>query len=429
MARFVPLVMVGSMNERNERNERNGRNAGGARLFAVEMLRVLAIAGIAVFHTFLPAFEGMMGRGALPMEAGVPISAVTGSLWAAWLVAMLKFVGAWGNHVFFMISGYFLIPRMMRSSWGRGYWRPQIRATSRRVMSVLVTVAFYTLIMLALDRFVTPVTSAGWMQWFALGLEFIWVYVLLVAFAPVLAWLLARFARWNRRVLACFAALAVLLVYALNAYVGFFCSSHGSFALFDWRKWMGAVSYGVSFALAGLVGCAVREAGSRADASKRVPWWLRRGAWTLVMMVAFVALGASVAWAVSRDDYALLYQMSFKSTSVFSFILAVGSLMFAVCGRPTADSGVGRLVRKLASGILGFYVVQSLAGDVWKPVSERAMAPFLANAAAASPVAHFGWMMSWLAVGVAFSVAFVVVVCVCDRLVRQPLLRAMKLIR
>ncbi len=412
-------------------SERNERKAGGApaRLFAVEMLRILAIIGIAVFHTFLPAFEGMMGRGALPMEAGVPISAVTGSLWAAWLVATLKFVGAWGNHVFFMISGYFLIPRMMRSSWDGGYWRSQTRATSRRVMSVLVTVAFYTLIMLVFDRFVTPVTSAGWMQWFALGLEFIWVYVLLVAFAPVLAWLLARAARWNRKVLACFTALVVLLVYALNAYVGFFCSSHGSFALLDWRKWMGAVSYGVSFALAGLIGCAVREAGSRADVSTRVSWWMRRDTWALVMLVAFAALGASVAWAVSRGDYALLYQMSFKSTSVFSFVLAVGSLMFAVCGRPTVESKVSRFVQKLASGILGFYVVQSLAGDAWKPASERAMAPFLTNAAAASPIAHFGWILAWLAVGIAFSVAFVVVVCVCDRLVRQPLLRAMKLIR
>lgn len=414
--------MVGVMSERNE------RNAGGARLFAVEMLRVLAIVGIAVFHTFLPAFEGMMGRGALPMESDVPISAVTGSLWAAWLVAMLKFVGAWGNHVFFMISGYFLIPRRMRSSWSHGYWRSQAGSTSRRVASVLVTVVFYTLIMLVFDRFVTPVTSAGWMQWFVLGLEFIWVYVLLVAFAPVLAWLLTRVGRWNRKVLACSAVLVVLLVYALNAYVGFFCSSHGSFALLDWRKWMGAVSYGVSFALAGLIGCVVRGEGGRFDDSERAPWWLRRGTWVLAMMVTFVALGASVAWAVSRGDYALLYQMSFKSTSVFSFVLAVGSLMFAVCGRPTVESGVSRFVQKLASGILGFYVVQSLAGDVWKPVSERAMAPFLANAAAASSTTHFGWILAWLAVGIAFSAAFVVVVCVCDRLVRQPLLRAMKLI-
>ncbi len=417
--------MVGFMSERNV------RNAGGAhtRLFAVEMLRVLAIVGIAVFHTFLPAFESMMGRGALPMEPDAPISAVTGSLWATWLVAMLKFVGAWGNHVFFMISGYFLIPRMMRSSWNHGYWTSQARTTSRRVMSVLVTVAFYTLIMLVFDRFVTPVTSAGWMQWFALGLEFIWVYVLLVAFAPVLAWVLARIVRWNRKVLASVAVLAVVLVYILNAYVGFVCSSHGSFALLDWRKWMGAVSYGVSFALAGLIGCAARESGSHGEAAELVPWWKRRCVWTLVMIVTFVVLGASVAWAVSRGDYALLYQMSFKSTSVFSFVLAVGSLMFAVCGKPTADSPVSRLVQKLASGILGFYVVQSLAGDAWKPVSERAMAPFLANAAAASPIAHFGWMMAWLAVGIAFSVAFVAVVCVCDRLVRQPLLRAMKLIR
>lgn len=424
------------------------------RIFAVEMLRLLAIVGIAIFHTFLPAFESVLGYGPWPTVPNVPISAVTGTLWAVWLVMMIKFVGAWGNHIFFMISGYFLIPRMMRDSLEPGYWRKQAVSTARRVAQVLATVAFYTLIMLAVDRFVAPVASAGWKEWFLLGLEFIWVYTLVVAFAPAVAWLLARIARWNATVLVALAAVAMMLVYALNAYVAF--TSTGSFALLDWRKWMGALSYAVSFMLAGLVGHAIRRArgvvagyGREAGREKSGrPLWMRAGVWAWTLAAVLAVLSAVVAWAVAKGDYPLMYRLSFKSTSAFSFVLAVCSLMIAVTrGRSDGvrDDGVRdattalpaaapshfhNAVQALASGILGFYVVQSLAGGLWKPLCERAMAPALANAAlVGGQAARFGWLIVWFAIGIAFSVAFVAVVCVCDRCIRQPLLRVLKLSR
>lgn len=431
------------------------------RIFAVEMLRLLAIVGIAIFHTFLPAFESVLGYGPWPTVPNVPISAVTGTLWAVWLVMMIKFVGAWGNHIFFMISGYFLIPRMMRDSLEPGYWRKQAVSTARRVAQVLATVAFYTLIMLAVDRFVAPVASDGWKEWFLLGLEFIWIYTLVVALAPAAAWLLARVARWNATVLVALAAVAMMLVYALNAYVAF--TSTGSFALLDWRKWMGALSYAVSFMLAGLVGHAIRRArgvvagdgregvgyGREAGREKSGrPLWMRAGVWAWTLAAVLAVLSAVVAWAVAKGDYPLMYRLSFKSTSAFSFVLAVCSLMIAVTrGRSddvrdddvrdattalpaAAPSHFHNAVQALASGILGFYVVQSLAGGLWKPLCERAMAPALANAAlVGGQAARFGWLIVWFAIGIAFSVAFVAVVCVCDRCIRQPLLRVLKLSR
>ena len=431
------------------------------RIFAVEMLRLLAIVGIAIFHTFLPAFECVLGYGPWLTVPNVPISAVTGTLWAVWLVMMIKFVGAWGNHIFFMISGYFLIPRMMRDSLEPGYWRKQAVSTARRVAQVLATVAFYTLIMLAVDRFVAPVASAGWKEWFLLGLEFIWIYTLVVALAPAAAWLLARVARWNATVLVALAAVAMMLVYALNAYVAF--TSTGSFALLDWRKWMGALSYAVSFMLAGLVGHAIRRArgvvagdgregvgyGREAGREKSGrPLWMRAGVWAWTLAAVLAVLSAVVAWAVAKGDYPLMYRLSFKSTSAFSFVLAVCSLMIAVTrGRSddVRDDGVRdattalpaaapshfhNAVQALASGILGFYVVQSLAGGLWKPLCERAMAPALANAAlVGGQAARFGWLIVWFAIGIAFSVAFVAVVCVCDRCIRQPLLCVLKLSR
>lgn len=418
------------------------------RIFAVEMLRLLAIVGIAIFHTFLPAFEGVLGYGPRPIDPNTPISAVTGSLWAVWLVMMIKFVGAWGNHAFFMISGYFLLPRMMRDSLETGYWRRQAGATVRRVAQVLATVAFYTLIMLAVDRFVMPVASAGWKEWFLLGLEFVWVYTLVVAFAPFVAWLLARIARWNVAVLIALATVVTVLVYVLNAYVAF--TSTGSFALFDWRKWMGALSYAVSFVLAGLVGYAMRRArgtvtgdgrggagyGREAGRGKSGrPLWMRAGVWAWMLVAVLAVLSVVVAWAVAKGDYSLMYRLSFKSTSAFSFVLAVCSLMIAVTHVEARHASAARspfrpAVQALASGILGFYVVQSLAGELWKPLCDRAMAPALADAAlAGAPVARFGWLLAWFAVGIVFSIGFVVVVCVCDRCIRQPLLRALKLSR
>jgi peptidoglycan/LPS O-acetylase OafA/YrhL len=449
--------------ERMPRKERTSARirSKSPRIFAVEMLRLLAIVGIAIFHTFLPAFESVLGYGPWPTVPNVPISAVTGTLWAVWLVMMIKFVGAWGNHIFFMISGYFLIPRMMRDSLEPGYWRKQAVSTARRVAQVLATVAFYTLIMLAVDRFVAPVASAGWKEWFLLGLEFIWIYTLVVALAPAAAWLLARVARWNATVLVALAAVAMMLVYALNAYVAF--TSTGSFALLDWRKWMGVLSYAVSFMLAGLVGHAIRRArgvvagdgregvgyGREAGREKSGrPLWMRAGVWAWTLAAVLAVLSAVVAWAVAKGDYPLMYRLSFKSTSAFSFVLAVCSLMIAVTrGRSddVRDDGVRdattalpaaapshfhNAVQALASGILGFYVVQSLAGGLWKPLCERAMAPALANAAlVGGQAARFGWLIVWFAIGIAFSVAFVAVVCVCDRCIRQPLLRVLKLSR
>ena len=423
------------MTQRDKRGRMRGRSKG-ARVFAVEMLRLLAIVGIAIFHTFLPAFENVLGYGPWPVDPAVPISAVTGSLWAVWLVMLIKFVGAWGNHIFFMISGYFLIPRMMRDSHGAGYWRRQGGATARRVAQVLATVAFYTVIMLAVDRFVTPVASDGWKQWFLLGLEFIWIYALVVALAPAISWVFDRMMRWHVGFAVVAVIVVVALTYALNTYVAF--TSTGSFSLLDWRKWVGALSYAVSFVLAGLIGCAVRGFRERAGFAKvgQAPLWMKRSMWTWTLAVMFVALAAFVLWAVAHGDYPLLYRLSFKSTSVCSFLLAVCSLMVAVTGRPISPSHAapGRLrpqtaVEALASGILGFYVVQSLAGDVWKPLCERAMAPALAHAAAAAEPDRVGWLVAWFAIGIAFSAAFVIVVCICDRFARQPLLRALKLAR
>ena len=135
---------------------------------------------------------------------------------------------------------------------------------------------------------------------------------------------------------------------------------------------------------------------------------------------------------VMRSSYVALYALSFKSTSLISFALAVCALMAAACpplhARVHAARRAEAVVAALASGILGFYVVQTLASFLWKAVNARFLDPLLVRAASLqSGSAVFGELAAWIAVGAMLSLAYVVVVCLFDRCVRRPLLRMVHL--
>ena len=91
----------------------------------IEALRLVAILGIAVFHTFQPWFDAMVDG---TWDASPALRATLG------LVSLL---GAYGNHVFFLISGYFLVPRAVRSAREREPWRAQARAIAHRALPIL----------------------------------------------------------------------------------------------------------------------------------------------------------------------------------------------------------------------------------------------------------------------------------------------------
>ena len=70
-----------------------------ARNIVIEALRLVAVAGIAVFHTFQWAFQAVcVGAVEYAPLAIFPYSGALG---------FINLLGCWANEVFFMISGYF----------------------------------------------------------------------------------------------------------------------------------------------------------------------------------------------------------------------------------------------------------------------------------------------------------------------------------
>ena len=105
----------------------------------VEALRLVAIVGIAMFHTFQPWFEAATDGS----WAASPLTLVA--------VGLISLLGAYGNHVFFLISGYYLLPRAASAAGGDRYWTDQARRTVRRALPILATVVVYALIALAVS--------------------------------------------------------------------------------------------------------------------------------------------------------------------------------------------------------------------------------------------------------------------------------------
>lgn len=69
---------------------------------SIEALRLVAVAGIAIFHTFQWTFQAVCTG--LPEYAPLAVFPYSGAL------GFINLLGCWANEVFFMISGYFLIP-------------------------------------------------------------------------------------------------------------------------------------------------------------------------------------------------------------------------------------------------------------------------------------------------------------------------------
>ena len=96
----------------------------------IEALRLVAIVAIAVFHTFQPWFAAAADASS-ELALSFPWLGNTGCLA---VLGWLNLLGAYGNHVFYLISGYFLLPSAISG-------RPL--RTGRKVMVILVSVLFY----------------------------------------------------------------------------------------------------------------------------------------------------------------------------------------------------------------------------------------------------------------------------------------------
>ena len=305
----------------------------------VEALRLVAAASIAVFHTFMPwfyEFTHCYGLGAYIVDNPVTTP----------LLGFFNLLGAFGNNVFFFISGLFLVPAAARASLQGGYWAAQRAKTAARVKQILATVALYLALILGVSAFAVPIegVSLARLPSLLVWLEFIWVYLALTALAPAIGWVWARIRHPKAA-----AAVIIAAVFAVNAYIAFFDMGELDRGLLDWRKLMSAVTYFAAF----IGGAALADVRLRPGAAA-----------TLLAAAVGVSLGVECKLAWSRE-LLLMYATSFKSTSVLSFAMAAAAVLFA--RRSGGKKGVGLgLATRFSPSILGFYILQSLTSPLWQ---------------------------------------------------------------
>ena len=389
----------------------------------IEALRLAAIVAIAVFHAFQPVFAQAMAwmaagdaAAALAAARGGDIGAIMASCpVASGALGFINLLGAYGNCVFFMISGFFLLPGCARASRGDGYWGAQLRKAGRRAAVIGISVALYAALALAVSYLVTPMPGISVREttWLLGGLEFIWVYLAVMVVTPIMGWMWERCPR--RDLVAC---LIIAAVYLVNAYIAFVSPGGAVRGLLEWRKLMSAVSYVAAYACGGLIGEA-RAAAERPHIS-----------WTAVLVCACVAVACLEEGLACAGAANLIVALSFKSTSALSFALAALSLLAAAFPkRPQheLDASPRRhaLIRGAASGILGFYILQSMFYTVWRGAIDGLFAHIATGAAAGESLAIAAGLL--LGAGVIASLIVIVVLLAFDALTRRKLLGALHL--
>ncbi|MGN8707656.1 acyltransferase family protein [Collinsella sp. HCP3S3_B1] len=332
-----------------------------ARNISIEALRLFAVAGIAIFHTFQWTFQAVCTS--LPEYAPLAVFPYSGAL------GFINLLGCWANEVFFMISGYFLIASAARA-WSDGAtWTSQLQRTMQRLSKVILPTAFYCLASLAWSTAVSPIPGVSFHThyWYMLGLEFIWVYAATVFMAPLFG--LAK-NRLGKKSHTAAAVVAVgVLVFIANGYLA--AQSSVNSGEFSWlQKVMSAITYVVAFLMGGLL---------RDYTGTTNPHKARTVAKRSLASVLIIAIGLEAALSATGNLSAMA-MLSYKSTSVVSFALAATSLFFAATrDNKSSNPRAANVIVTLSTATLGFYVMQSLTSSLWRPVFNTLLANILVS--------------------------------------------------
>lgn len=331
-----------------------------ARNIPIEALRLVAVAGIAVFHTFQWTFQAAcVGAVEYAPLAISPYSGVLG---------FINLLGCWANEVFFMISGYFLIASAARAWDGGATWKSQMQRAAQRLGKVILPTAFYCLMALAWSTVVSPIpdVSLHAHYWYTLGLEFIWVYAATVFMAPLFG--LAK-SRLSKRSYTAAVIVVGILAFVVNGYLA--AMSATSAGEFSWlQKSMSATTYVVAFLIGGLL----RDITDVMDSD-------RAGALGMRSLAAVLVLTTILEGELSfTGNLTAMAALSYKSTSLISFVLAATSLLFAATRRSASDNPrAAGVIVTLSTATLGFYVMQSLTSSLWRPVFNTLLANILVS--------------------------------------------------
>ncbi len=329
-----------------------------ARNIPIEALRLVAVAGIAVFHTFQWTFQAVcVGAVEYAPLAMSPYSGVLG---------FINLLGCWANEVFFMISGYFLIASAASAWDGGATWKSQMQRTAQRLGKVILPTAFYCLVALAWSTVVSPIpdVTLNTHYWYTLGLEFIWVYAATVFMAP---WFGLAKSRLPQKTYKTTVIAVGILAFVVNGYLA--AMSATSAGEFSWlQKLMSAVTYIIAFLIGGLL----RDVTGAMDSDKA-------GALGTRSLAAVLVLATILEGALSfTGNLTAMAVLSYKSTSLISFALAAASLLFAASRRrASGNPRTAGVIVTLSTATLGFYVMQSLTSSLWRPVFNTLLANIL----------------------------------------------------
>lgn len=367
-----------------------------ARNIPIEALRLVAVAGIAVFHTFQWTFQAAcVGAVEYAPLAMSPYSGVLG---------FISLLGCWANEVFFMISGYFLIASATRA-WNEGAtWASQMQRTVQRLGKVVLPTALYCLAALAWSTVVSPIpdVTLDTHYWYTLGLEFIWVYAATVCMAPLFG--LAK-SRLSKRSFTAAVIIVGILAFVANGYLAAMSSTNGG--EFSWlQKIMSAATYVAAFLTGGLLS----DVTDSMDSSRARSLGKRS-------LIAVLAITIILEGTLSfTGNLAAMATLSYKSTSLISFALAAASLLFAATRHSTSSKPrVAGVIVTLSAATLGFYVMQSLTSSLWRPIFNTMLANILV--AQSNPASIC--IASGTAISIVFALALLVVDAARSRLVRS----------
>lgn len=332
---------------------------------SVEALRLVAVAGIAIFHTFQWTFQAVC--------TGVPEYATLAVLPYSGALGFINLLGCWANEVFFMISGYFLIPSAVRALQKGSSVHDLTRKSLARLKKIVFPTLFYCAVCLLVSMFIYPLPEISLHEigWLTLGIEFILVYAASVLLVPVIV--LARRQIGNKRV-PFVVALLVLATFGINLYIAATATEAGGIVL--WRKLMSAVTYLVAFIAAGEMRFALEHCNKTSGAQKS----------KLVLIGLIAATVTLELLSSASNQYGALWMLSYKSTSALSFILAAASVATAALHQPRRKAtAADKTITSLAAGTLGFYAVQSFTCNVWRPIFDDAIYTMAAGVQTGTP--------------------------------------------
>lgn len=369
-----------------------------ARNISIEALRLIAVAGIAVFHTFQWTFQATcVGVVEYVPLAMFPYSGVLG---------FINLLGCWANEVFFMISGYFLIASAARAWDGGTTWKSQMQRTAQRLGKVVMPTAFYCLVALAWSTVVSPIpdVTLSTHYWYTLGLEFIWVYAATVFMAP---WFGLAKSRLSQKSYTATVIAVGILAFAVNGYLA--AMSATSAGEFSWlQKLISAVTYVIAFLIGGLL----RDVTGAMDSDKA-------GALGTRSLAAVLVLATILEGALSfTGNLTAMAVLTYKSTSLISFALAAASLLFAATRRSVSGNPrTAGVIVTLSTATLGFYVMQSLTSSLWRPVFNTLLANILVSQNSPAVIC--------IVTGVVISIVFALALLIIDA-VRSLIARKLK---